>query len=46
MENQIKKKMEIQFKPFRASGFMRISENWGYLFGGLNNKDYSILGSI
>ena len=22
------------------------SQNWGYLFGGPNNKDYSTLGSI
>ena len=25
---------------------MGISQNWGYLFGGPNNKDYSILGTI
>ena len=25
---------------------MGVSQNWGYLFGGLYNKDYSILGSI
>ena len=24
---------------------MRVSENWGYHFGGPHNKDYSILGS-
>ena len=23
-----------------------VSQNWGYLFGGPNNKDSSILGSI
>ena len=27
-------------------GYMGDSQNWGYLFGGPNNKDYSILGSI
>ena len=25
---------------------MGVSQNYGYLFGGPNNKDYSILGSI
>ena len=25
---------------------MGVSQNWGYLFGGPYNKDYSILGSI
>ena len=25
---------------------MRVSQNWGVLFGGLHIKDYSILGSI
>ena len=26
--------------------YMGVSQNYGYLFGGPNNKDYSILGSI
>ena len=26
--------------------YMGVSQNWGYLLGGPNNKDYSILGSI
>ena len=26
--------------------YMGVSQNWGYLFGGPYNKDYSILGSI
>ena len=26
--------------------FMEVSQNWGYLFGGPHNKDYSIWGSI
>ena len=25
---------------------IRVSQNWGYFFGGPYNKDYSILGSI
>ena len=27
-------------------GYLGVSQNWGYLFGGPYNKDYSILGSI
>ena len=27
-------------------GYMGVSQNCGYLFGGPHNKDYSILGSI
>ena len=26
--------------------YMWVSQNYGYLFGGPNNKDYSLLGSI
>ena len=30
----------------QACVYLRVSQNYGYLFGGPNNKDYNILGSI
>ena len=48
MENQIEKKMEHEMETGSIGWFIRIrvSQIYGYYFGGPNNKDYSILGSI
>ena len=36
----------LMFLPKVLRSDMGVSQNWGYLLGGPNNKDYSILGSI
>ena len=57
MENQMEKKMEnemeyigvIYYSSFHFlfhSPNIGVSLNYGYLFGGPHNEDYSILGSI
>ena len=44
----MEKKMENEMETGLIEGIIgiRVSQNYGYLFRGPNNKDYSILGSI